>query len=337
MNIRAAGCAVILVNYNNAQDTLACLGALQKLTELPAHVVVVDNASRPDELQKLRDGWGKLTGSFCENPAASPLPANILLTLPQNTGFSGGNNAALRVLLASSPCSAFWILNNDTEPTPDALHALCQRLNNRSDAGMCGSTLVFSADKRTVQCSAGAALSLWTGATHFLCSQEGVSQVRHRQAEEVERQLGEITGASVLMPRHVIEKIGLMDESYFLYREDSEWSLRCRKHGFTLAWAPESIVFHKEGGSSGAHSMRKNGNTAHLAPQKSALVDFLSLRNRVFLIRTYAPWALPVVFVSFAGVCLNRIRRGQANRLPLILRAAWHGLLGRMGCPDFLK
>lgn len=86
-------------------------------------------------------------------PEAQP-PAALLLRLAQNSGFSGGNNAALRWLLGhttAGQCAAFWLLNNDTEPDPAALDALCARLNERPQAGLCGSTLLYAHAPHRVQ------------------------------------------------------------------------------------------------------------------------------------------------------------------------------------------
>ena len=63
-------------------------------------------------------------------------------------------------------------------------------------------------------------------------------------------------------------------------------------------------------------------------------MDYLAIRNRIYLIRSYYPGFLPTALASLAGVALNRLRRGQTDRLSLIFRAAWHGLRGRMGRPD---
>ena len=104
-----------------------------------------------------------------------------------------------------------------------------------------------------------------------------------------------------------------------------------RKAGFNFAWAPDSIVYHKEGGSTGAESAAEGRKFS-----RPVWVDYLGLRNRVYMMRKHYPWALPLVLLSYLGVMLNRVRRGQADRIPLVCRAAWDGLRGRMGKPDHL-
>jgi len=336
--LQAGECAVILLNYKGATDTLACLEALERLEAAPRRIIVVDNGSGLEEVALLRDGWTALNiRNAIPVPALirrdDPLPdaRHILLALEENGGFSSGNNAGLRLALQDDGCRAFWILNNDTEPAPDALDALCARLNQRQDAGFCGSTLCYAHEPDTVQCAGGCTLSPLTGVTAFLLGGEPLSAVISRKPEPIENSMAYICGASLLARREALEEIGLLAEEYFLYYEDAEWGLRARRAGHGLAWAPASRVLHKEGGSSVAAGAR-NGHMA----RRSRLVDYLSLRNRVWLMRNYYPAALPLALLSYLGVILNRIRRGQANRIPLVCRAAWDGLRGRMGKPDHL-
>ena len=333
--LRAAYCAVVLVHYNNAQDTLACLQGLRALATPPAHIVVVDNSSQSYEQQSLLEGWKNLCAGqnapLVYQPGVSPalpakLPSNIFVPLACNTGFAGGNNAALRLLMKHTDCTAFWLLNNDTEPAPHALDALCARLNAKPGAGLCGSTLVCAHAPDTVQAAGGCTYSRWTGRTSFLCGGEAQAKVGAFASNEVnalESRMGFVVGASCLVRRDVLLHAGFMSEDFFLYYEDAAFSLQSLRAGFDLAWARDSLVAHKEGASSGAQG-------THTRPR---YVDYLSIRNRVALVRRYSPWALPVALLSLLGVCWNRIRRGQADRLGLICRALWHGLLNRMGPP----
>lgn len=335
--------AVILVNYNNARDTLDCIAALTLLRSPPAHIVVVDNGSHAHETLALREGWRGLCAGHDEGLAcldkgsaehSATLPRNVLLTLGVNTGFAGGNNAALRLLLTQTDCAAFWLLNNDTVPEPDALNALCARLNECPDAGMCGSTLVYAYTPDKIQSAGGCTLSLWTGATAFLCGgeqREAVIAFPSKRVRSIEASMHYVVGASCMVRREALERAGILPENYFLYYEDAAFSLNIRRAGFSLVWAQDSVVLHKEGGSTNA-----SGGGDGRAILRSAYVDYLSVRNRVALIRRYNPIGMPVVLVSLVVVCANRIRRGQTDRLGLILRAAWHGLIGRMGKPKTL-
>lgn len=339
MCLTPSQCAVVLVHYNNPDDTLACLRTLSYLTVPPPHIVVVDNGSLMETAQTLLQGWKALCQklglaqphrigghSQCPPCTTGTLSQHIFLALPRNNGFSRGNNAALRLLLTRTNCKAFWLLNNDTEPMPCALDALCTRLNQKTEAGLCGSTLVYAHIAEHLQCAGGSTLSPLTGQTRFLHEHVLVKNILECNIHDTEQSMDYITGASLLVRREVFKKIGLLPEEYFLYYEDAAFCLAAKKAGFALAWAQQSIVYHKEGGSSGAKSCRA---TQH--PQRSRFVDYLSLRNRVFLMRIYYPWAIPIVSLSYLGVIINRLRRGEADRISLICKAFWDGLWGKMG------
>ncbi|MDR2745023.1 MAG: glycosyltransferase [Desulfovibrio sp.] len=318
-----ANVAVILLNYNGGSDTVQCLEALCGLCASPGQIIVVDNDSSPEDRNFVQTSCERLRGDFRAKNTRMQL-----VFLPENNGYAAGNNAGTRLALQDSECSACWILNNDTEPASDALDRLCERLNQKPKAGVAGSTLVYAHDRETVQCAGGFKFSKYTGATPALHGNERLSAVAWLAPEPAESRLGFLCGASMLVRREVFEDIGLPAEEFFLYYEDAEFGLRARKAGYSLAWAPDSIVFHKEGGSTGA----KSASTGRSA-ERPGLMDYLALRNRIYLIRTFFPVFIPLAVLSYTGVLLNRVRRGQARRVPMVFRAAADGLLGRMGKP----
>lgn len=334
--LSAHQCAIVLVHYNNPQDTLACLRSLRVLQNQPAYIVVTDNGSRPDAVQTLHEGWKALCDEMSlalpaviSTKEQSFLGRTFLLTLQDNTGFSGGNNAALRILLAHTNCAAFWLLNNDTEPAPDALDVMCTRLNMLPSAGICGSTLVYTHRVGCVQCTGGGSLVPWLGTTQLLNDNLPVEQLALCHEGDVERRMAFVSGASMLVRRVVLEQVGLLPEEYFLYYEEVAYAQAVRRAGFSLAWAKGSMVSHKEGGSTGA----VGGGGGRLTG-RPAVMDYLTVRNRFYFIREWYPWALPTALCGLVGVFYNRWRRGQTKRLGLVMQAAWNGILGRVGKPS---
>lgn len=295
--------------------------------------MLVDNGSAPGEVERLLAGWEDIA-------TAMNLPAPVLwregeelgeasfvlLPLSENRGFAGGNNAALRIVFVDQNCRAFWLLNSDTEPAPTALNALCARLNQSPDAGLCGSTLILGRSRERLQCTAGGTFNPWMAATRHLGA--GASASRLTAVTTVELDLDYVNGASILMRREVLESTGLLPEDYFLYCEDVDFCLTARRAGFALAWAPDSIVVHHEGGSSGARSGSDHGR-----PIRSRLVDYLSVRNRFHLVRKFCPPALPIALFSVPLILANRVCRGQWDRCGLMFRAVRDALAGRMGRP----
>jgi len=340
-SLSCADIGVVVLNYRGWRDTLACLDSLLGLDEKPRLIVVCDNGSgdgSADRLAAWLCEWISAAEDGAEAPAwldisgewpLPPLPVGsiILVRLKENGGFSAGNNAGLRLLLQDRGCRAFWLLNNDTQAEPRALRALVTRANEAPDAGMVGSTMVWFEPSRMVQCAGGGRFNPWLGTTRLLAEGLPRDEVAAMSVESLEPFLDFVLGASLLVRREVLERIGLLEDSYFLYYEDVEWCLRARKAGFRCVWARESVVLHREGGSSGATSAGRQARH----PVRGRMVDYLSLRNRFNTLRRHSPAAIPLALASLSGILFNRLRRGQADRFGLVLRAAWDGLHGNMG------
>lgn len=330
--IRPCDVAVLVLNYRGSIDTLDCLRCLNTLESPPRSVIVIDNNSNDGSVEIILRKWSDFASPvLCTSDASNftkCLATAIILPLTTNGGYSAGNNAGIRMAFADPGCKAVWILNNDTEPQPGSLKALCERLNTVPKSGIAGSTVVYAHDKTLVQCAGGGKFNHWLGTTSASCGRMRLEQVLVLDPTLVETRLDDIIGASMLIRRELVDSIGSFAEEFFLYTEETEYCIRARKAGYTFAWAADSIVFHREGASTGAQTAI--GNRVFTRP---AWVDYLSLRNRVWLMRLHYPWALPVVALSYLGVAINRLRRGQADRIILVCKAFWHGLCGKMGKP----
>ena len=322
------GTTAIILTYKGMEDAIACLAALRGMPDAPGKIIVVDNGSGDGSLEGIKQ-WLNASDEACallsaddgEHAALSAAITYTLLSVPVNNGYAAGNNAGIRLALRDAGCRAVWVLNNDTEPQTGSLAALCRRLNDCPGAGMVGSTLVRAHPGNTLQCAGGASFNTFLGTTTPLYEGAPLDIATALNPDSVEPKLAYLCGASMLVRREVFETLGFMDEEYFLYYEDVAFGLRARRAGYSLAWAPDSVVAHREGGSSGARSPKT----------RPEYVDYLALRNRIYLIRHYFPASLPVAVAGYAGVIIRRIARGQAARTRLVCKALWHGLTGKMG------
>lgn len=318
----------IILNYNNPDDTCACLRALHADPDGPSKILIVDNASSLGDCSAILAEWRKLEPKVDIASLPEKAEAPCLIRLSENLGYAGGNNVGMRAALMDSGCAAVWVLNNDTIPQPGALRALCDALNSCDTAGMAGSTLVFPDEKLTVQCAGGFSFCPWTGRTVPLLGGETLQEALNMQPSSITAKLDYLCGASLLVLRTTIEKIGFLPEEYFLYYEDAAYGLRAAQAGITFVWASASIVLHKEGGSTKASTRLGS------SPVRSPFMDYLSLRNRTYLVRKKGLPHFSVLLLSFFGVAVNRLRRRQWKRLPLLWLAAYDGITGRMGRPD---
>lgn len=237
---------VVIVNYRTPALTVNCLRSLAPdLASLPnTRVVVVDNASGDDSLEVVQ---GAIVAEGWSNWAT-------LLPSDHNGGFSYGNNFAIRPALASDhPPDYIWLLNSDTEIRPGALHTLLEFMQAHDSVGICGSR--FEEPDGTVWPIAFRFPSILSelengfrlGLLSKLLSRWTVAQVMTDQPQQMDW----LPGASMLIRREVFEAIGLMDEGYFLYYEETDFCLQAARQGWECWYVPASHVMHLAGQSTG--------------------------------------------------------------------------------------
>lgn len=221
---------IILVNYNGKQYNTACIESiLAGKGGYEKKIYVVDNASRDDSMQILQERYGD--------------SAEIeLIRLDDNYGFSYANNVGIHKALEEG-AEYVLLLNNDTEIAPDMLEMLIQ-CAQRHPGSMIAPKIYYS-DHREVIWSAGGGVSpVIRKARHI-----GLDQTDRGQFE-TERKIGFATGCALLIPAPVIEKAGVLDERFFLYYEDTEYSFRLQKLGISIYYCPRAVMYHKVGASS---------------------------------------------------------------------------------------
>lgn len=309
--------AIFLLNWRGADDTIAAIESLLKSTYGDFQILVCDNASNDGSMEKFL-AWaarnpgvaaqGAIKSSSSEEQIQSQLQNKIVwVETGANLGFAGGNNVGIRLAMQYGDFKYFWLLNNDCEVHAGALDALVVRMEAESDIGICGAFIHYF-DPAHVQACAGAVYNPWTGRARYVGHQapRGVSLDR----AEVESRIDYVCGASMFVRREYIERIGLMAEDYFLYFEELDWAERGRSQ-FRLGYAPDAIVFHKEGASIGSNSDTRK--TSHLA-------DFYLFRNRLRFTWRHHPLAFPVVWLTLLLTAVSRVFRGQVERAWLILK-----------------
>lgn len=318
--------AVIVLNYNNPGETLGCLSTLYALPERPGLICVVDNASTDDSVATIQKEWALLDDVLPlredRETTFPPETTALLYTLKENRGYGAGNNAGIRLAQQHGKYRAYWILNNDTRVTENALQALCDTYNSAPGLCMIGSTIVFLHDRKTIQCTAGSSTIGYLGLTFALNAGKKLHQLATLDKDKIEKHINYINGASIFIPESVISEIGFFKEKYFLYLEDVEYGLRARKHGIKLCYAPKSIVYHREGASTGTTSKYNS------FLNKTCLVDYLMIRNRTYLVREYYKYLLPLYLATIPLLMLKRLLDGRWRMIPNLFKAIHAGLTG---------
>ncbi|HOJ79139.1 MAG TPA: glycosyltransferase family 2 protein [Bacillota bacterium] len=333
---------ILILNWNGWHDTIECLESLQQLNYSNYFIVVVDNCSTNDSLQRIKDWakgeqvptsrfivatpetkpvyydeyyyeansnrFSKVSGAGCDLTEVSSNRRMIVIQTDTNLGFAGGNNVGLRYILAQSNYDYVWLLNNDTVVKPDSLEHLVNYMRNNQRTGICGSTILYYDQPDIVQALGGATYNKLFGTTKRVGAKLEYSKLL--TSDNVNHRMSCVIGASMFASSQFLSTIGLMEEKYFLYFEELDWATRA-KGIFDLGYAQESIVYHKEGASIGSHSDPK---------QVSLLSDYYSLRNRVVFTRKFYPFLLPCIYFSLFLSLINRIRRRDFAKALMVLK-----------------
>jgi len=303
---------IVLVNWKRANDTCACISSIQNSADSNWYLVVCDNFSQDGSAEIFKNFLGATFEPRCRHTDDSVEVVDyfekgnyqnkLLVTLvinSENSGFSRGNNIALKYSSPLIKADYFWFLNNDTVVEPCALNHMLTRMNGNSNIGICGSTLVYDFDRLTIQAYGGAEYQKWTGAVREIGNRTQLGFPSDQQS--VEKRMSYVSGASMLVSKEFLETVGPLSEDYFLYYEEIDWAIRARKKGFRLGYASDAIVYHKEGAALG--SGKSEG--------RSLLAEYYGVRNRLVFTRKFYPWALPSVFCFSLLQVLRRCLQGR--------------------------
>jgi N-acetylglucosaminyl-diphospho-decaprenol L-rhamnosyltransferase len=243
--------SIVILNYNTREHLRACLQAL--LTEgsstlrkgrIETEVFVVDNASS--------DGSADMV--------AADFPSVRLIRSQRNGGYAYGNNLALR----HATGEAVLVLNPDTLLPPGGLVAMLDALQRHPEAGILGPKLLRPDGSMHLACrrsfpTPSVAFYRFTGLSRVFAKSERFGRYNLTYIDpDLAIEVDSVCGACMLVRRAVIERIGLLDERFFMYGEDLDWCLRTREAGWTVRYEPSIVVQHQHGAASRQRAFRTN-------------------------------------------------------------------------------
>lgn len=347
---------IVLLNYDNWPDTIECLESVFRNSYPNYKVLLVDNCSTDQSLHYLRL-WAE--GRFCywlppDNPlrklSVPPISKPISIEFfqaekthfetekedrsdepnikncqsnsfllvhqaAQNLGFAGGNNIAIRYAL-SHGADYVLLLNNDTVVTQNFLIPLVKTAQSNKRIGMVGGKIFFYSDPHKLWAAGGGKINSFTSGMKHI----GVFQPDNRKYSK-SGEVDYITGCLLLVKKKVIEKIGLMNEDYFLYYEETDWNLRAQKAGYQSYYVPDSVIYHK-------------APLPHLSDKKG--ITYYYTRNRICLVKkNYGGIIKPLTLLylrlyNLIRIIYNRIK-GNGEKAQIIQLAVFHGFMNQMG------
>ncbi len=247
--------SVILVNYNGKAYNDKCIASILRSTiGSRIEIVVVDNASTDDSLAALYANWG-------ENLQVHILP------LDDNYGFSRANNEGIRWSIGQG-IEYFLLLNNDTEVEPDAIGKMLRY--HQETKGIIVPKVLYADKKDTVWCAGGSFSPIIRKA-----AQRGLNETDQGQYD-TNGECEFANGCAMLLSKEIIEENGFLDERFFLYYEDTEYSMRASKNGIGIWYRADAVVYHKVNGSTKGNEKPAN---AYYISRNWLLCNSLHLRE----------------------------------------------------------
>lgn len=243
-------CALV-VNWNRKEDTLNCLASLYAAASV-GQVIVVDNGSTDGSAAAIQQQF----------------PQVAILQPGRNLGFAAGCNLGAQYFLEQTPFQLLFLLNNDLVIAQDTVEQLTQEISLSQTIGVTVPKIYYDTPPDRLWYAGG--YIDWTKGTceHYGFGQQDIGQFD--QPSDVSF----ASGGAVLIKREVVERVGLFKESYYMFEEDVEFSIRTQRAGYAIRYVPTALAWHKVGASAA-----RRGN---------AFVWYYLIRNRLYTMRDYA-------------------------------------------------
>jgi GT2 family glycosyltransferase len=242
--------AAVILNWNQEKDTAECLSSLRAVGGFPLRVILVDNGSSPESVDRLERTFSEV----------------LVIRLPENRGFAAGSNAGIARAVQEG-ASHILLLNNDTLVDPDFLGPLLEGLK-APGIGIVGPK-IYHHPEVTRLWFAGGMIDWRTGRQWHL----GANELDKGQWDRP-REVDYITACCLLAPASLFQDIGALDERYFIYFEETDWNLRARRRGYRCQYLPDSRIYHKV-----SQAMKTGSPTS----------DYYYARNRLLFFSSHAP------------------------------------------------
>jgi len=284
---------IVILTWNQREDTLECLESVFRLDYPNFKVVVVDNGSIDGTAEAIRARWPNVT----------------LIVNEINIGVPAADNQGFEHFLQQG-ADYVLILNNDTVLERSFLSELVRVAKSSSDIGMTVPKIYYHGKDRL----------LWSAGAEWRRFPPRVVIIGFGQPDNptynIQRELDYATGCATLVRRQALETVGLLDPIYFMYQEDYDYSERLREANYKIVYVPTAIMWHKVSTSVGEGSPEKWFRWSR------SLVRYYRRHGRL--------WGLSFA-MFFTWVVLREIAKGNWRAIGPHMRGVWAGLQREYG------
>ena len=287
---------IILVNYNGYDDTVECIKSIENSDYDNYKIILVDNGSK-DKNKILND-------NYINNAA------DVIIS-EENLGFSGGNNLGIKYAQEKYDPEYYLLLNNDTVITKDTISNLKKGFDFDSKAGIITGKIYYFSEPKTIW-AAGGKFNFNTG----IADQPELGKIDDGVQYENTCEVSFATGCTMLISKQVINTVGYLEESYFLYAEDTDYCCRVLNAGFKIIYVGKALIYHKVSASTG---------------KQSNMQQYYMFRNNCYIIKKYCNTPL----YGYARRIYRTIKEMKYEHYSLrVLYKAWRdfhkGIIGKV-------
>ena len=285
--------AIIIVNWKQYELTKSCLFSLKKINYNDYQIILIDNESNLKELKVIKNQFDNI----------------ITFSNERNLGFTEANNIGIKHAIKNE-FEYVLLINNDTEVEKNFINPLLDSLEKNKNLGAVQPLILNFVNRKKVWNAGG-----------FLNKFFGYSYV-NKNKELIKNNIDWITGCCFFIKVEVIKKIGLLDESFFAYYEDVDWSIKIKNTGFDLAFINSSVIYHH-----GSKSSQNELSEGTLSP----FVHYLNIRNHILLLRKNRDifnflGVLLFQFFKIISYSIYFILRLRINKLNMVYKGLIDGL-----------
>jgi GT2 family glycosyltransferase len=252
--------SIVTLTWNTTEITCDFLRSINEHCHYPnLEIIIADNGSKEDPTAVFK--------------AIRP-DVKIILN-GRNLGFTGGNNVGIK----AAKGDYLFIVNNDTEFTPNLLEGLMEIFDKYPDAGVVSPKFHYYFQKGTIEYAGYNTVDVFTGRNSMV----GCKEPDAGQYDEI-RTTNYAHGGGMMVPRKVIDEVGPLPENFFIYYEEFDWCEQIKRKGYKVYYQPGSLIYHKESMTTGKSSPFKT---------------FYHTRNRILFMRRNMKWSQYMVFLAY--------------------------------------
>jgi GT2 family glycosyltransferase len=285
--------SIVTLNWNQTEVTCQFLESTRALIYPNYEILVCDMGSSVDPTSRIQSGQ---------------YPYVRVLRSETNLGFTGGNNWGMR----QADGDYVFIVNNDTELTPDLLNKLLEPFFADKKIGVTSPKIRFYHNKDIIQYAGFTAINVFTGRNGAVGSLE-----YDKGQHDVSGTTHAAHGCAMLVSREVIQNVGMFPEKFFIYYEELDWSARILRAGYKIWYVGDALIYHKESITMG---------------KKSAIKVYYHTRNRILYMRRntnvlqFSVFLLFFVFVAAPKSIIQFLYHKQYDHLKSFLKGVYWNL-----------